>query len=221
MPNAYTTYLKEFGATSQSAPLTIGWARDSRDSMLAPNKGRLIRLNGELGAAGDTRYYRNSVQFQEYFPLGKKYTLAINAEFGYGKGLQGKTYPVFKNYYAGGLGSVRGFQQGSLGPKDYGCISSVWCPVGGSKKILLNSEFYVPFPGVGNDKTLRLYSFIDAGNVYDATEKIDLAQLRSSLGVGLSWVSPVGPLRFAIAKPIRKFEGDRMQSFQFQIGTSF
>jgi len=224
MPFAYSDYIVKFGETSQSVPLTIGWARDSRDSMLAPNKGRLIRLNGELGTAGDTRYYRNSVQFQEYFPLGKKYTFALNAEFGYGKGLEGKTYPVFKNYYAGGLGSVRGFQQGSLGTlktRDAGCTTSVWCPVGGSKKILLNSEFYVPFPGVGNDKTLRLYSFIDAGNVYDATEKIDLAQLRSSLGVGLSWVSPVGPLRFAIAKPIRKFEGDRMQSFQFQIGTSF
>jgi outer membrane protein insertion porin family len=133
--------------------------------------------------------------------------------------MSGKNYPVFKNYYAGGLGSVRGFQQGSLGPKDTGCVSSGWCPVGGSKKLLLNTEFYVPFPGVGNDRTLRLYSFIDAGNVFD--DSIDLDQLRSSFGVGLSWISPVGPLRFAMAKPIRKFEGDRMQSFQFQIGTSF
>ncbi len=221
IPNAYTSYLNEFGATSQSVPVTIGWARDSRDSMLAPNKGRLIRLNGEVGAGGDTRYYRNSVQFQEYFPLGKKYTFALNAEFGYGKGLEGKSYPVFKNYYAGGLGSVRGFQQGSLGPKDTGCTASGWCPIGGSKKILLNSEFYVPFPGVGNDKTLRLYSFIDAGNVFADNEKIEADQFRSSFGVGLSWVSPVGPLRFAMAKPIRKFDGDRMQSFQFQIGTSF
>ncbi len=220
-PNAYKNYADTFGSTSQSVPLTIGWARDSRDSMLAPNKGRLVRLNGEVGAGGDTRYYRNSAQFQEYFPLGKKYTIAFNAEFGYGKGLEGKPYPVFKNYYAGGLGSVRGFQQGSLGPKDEGCTVSGWCPIGGSKKVLLNSEFYVPFPGVGNDKTLRLYSFVDVGNVFAANEKIEADQFRSSLGLGLSWVSPVGPLRFAVAKPIRKFDGDRMQSFQFQIGTSF
>jgi outer membrane protein insertion porin family len=217
MPNAYTTYIKEFGATSQSIPLSVGWARDSRDSVLAPSKGRLVRLNGEVGV-GDLRYYRNNAQFQEFFPITKKYTLAINAEVGYGDGLSGKTYPVFKNYYAGGLGSVRGFQQGSLGPQDKGCISTVWCPVGGSKKILLNTEFYVPFPGVGNDRTLRLYSFADLGNVFDT---IELDELRSSFGVGLSWISPVGPLRFAVAKPIRKFEGDRMQSFQFQIGTSF
>jgi len=220
-PQKYQEYAKEFGATSQSVPVTVGWARDSRDSMLAPNKGRLTRLNGEVGVGGDTRYYRNSAQFQEYFPLGKKYTFAINAEFGYGRGLEGRSYPVFKNFYAGGLGSVRGFQQGSLGPQDSGCFTSGWCPIGGSKKILLNSEFYVPFPGVGNDKTLRLYSFIDAGNVFADSEKIEADKLRSSVGVGLSWVSPVGPLRFAMAKPIRKFEGDRMQSFQFQIGTSF
>jgi outer membrane protein insertion porin family len=218
IPNSYTTYIHEFGATSQSIPLGIGWARDSRDSLLAPSKGRLVKLNGEVGV-GDTRYYRNNVQFQEFFPIGKKYTFAVNAEFGYGEGLSGKNYPVFKNYYAGGLGSVRGFQQGSLGPKDYGCTNSSWCPVGGSKKVVLNTEFYVPFPGVGNDRTLRLYSFIDAGNVFDSS--IELEELRTSFGVGLSWISPVGPLRFAMAKPIRKFDGDRMQSFQFQIGTSF
>ena len=217
MPNAYTTYIKEFGATSQSIPLSVGWARDSRDSVLAPSKGRLVRLNGEVGV-GDLRYYRNNAQFQEFFPLGKKYTLAVNAEVGYGDGLNGKNFPVFKNYYAGGLGSVRGFQQGSLGPQDAGCTSTVWCPIGGSKKVLLNTEFYVPFPGVGNDRTLRLYSFVDVGNVFDT---IELDEMRSSFGLGLSWISPVGPLRFAVAKPIRKFEGDRMQSFQFQIGTSF
>ena len=217
MPNAYNTYIKEFGATSQSIPLSVGWARDSRDSVLAPSKGRLVRLNGEVGV-GDLRYYRNNAQFQEFFPLGKKYTLAVNAEVGYGDGLNGKNFPVFKNYYAGGLGSVRGFQQGSLGPQDTGCTSTVWCPIGGSKKVLLNTEFYVPFPGVGNDRTLRLYSFVDVGNVFDT---IELDEMRSSFGLGLSWISPVGPLRFAVAKPIRKFEGDRMQSFQFQIGTSF
>jgi len=218
IPTSYVSYINEFGTTSQSIPLGIGWARDSRDSLLAPSKGRLMKLNGEVGV-GDTRYYRNNAQFQEFFPIGKKYTFAVNAEFGYGEGLSGKNYPVFKNYYAGGLGSVRGFQQGSLGPKDYGCTSSTWCPVGGSKKVVLNTEFYVPFPGVGNDRTLRLYSFLDAGNVFDSS--IELEELRTSFGVGLSWISPVGPLRFAVAKPIRKFDGDRMQSFQFQIGTSF
>ena len=79
----------------------------------------------------------------------------------------------------------------------------------------------MPFPGVGTDKTLRLYTFFDLGNVYTDQEAIDLGQLRSSTGIGLSWISPVGPLRLAVARPVKQFDNDRIQSFQFQIGTSF
>jgi len=217
LPAAYSSYV---GNSISSVPLTVGWARDSRDSMLAPNKGKLFKLNSEVGAFGDTRYYKNSGQYQQYWPLTRKYTLAVNAELGLGAGLSGHTFPVFKNYYSGGLGSVRGFQQNSLQTenmyskyKDYS--------TGGAKKILLNTEFLMPFPGVGTDKTLRLFTFVDIGNVYSYQESIDLSQLRSSAGLGLSWVSPVGPLRFAFAKPIKRFDNDRMQTFQFQIGTAF
>jgi outer membrane protein insertion porin family len=133
-----------------------------------------------------------------------------------GKGLQGQPYPVFKNYYSGGLGSVRGFEQGTLGPRDVSGIV-----VGGAKKVTLNTEFLMPFPGAGNDRTLRLYGFYDMGNVFGEFDKIQLNQLRSSYGAGLSWVSPMGPLRFAWARPARSFTGDRIQRLQFQIGTSF
>jgi len=223
LPFAYQKFADDFGYTSNTVPLTVGWARDSRDSLLAPNKGRLLRLNSEVGVLGSTRYYRNSGQYQEYWPLTKKYTLAVNAELANGAGLGGKSYPVFKNYFSGGLGSVRGFQQGALRTTYAASLANSERPVGGATKILLNTEFLVPFPGVGTDKTLRLYGFIDIGNVYLAEEDIDLAELRSSGGIGLSWVSPVGPLRFAWAKPIKKFASDAatMQSFQFQIGTAF
>jgi outer membrane protein insertion porin family len=221
MPSAYTSVINEYGNSITSVPLTIGWARDSRDSMLAPNKGRLIRLNSEVGVGGDMRYYKNNAQIQEYWPLTKKYTLAVNAEFGYGSSYNNKTYPVFKNFYSGGLGSVRGYQQGRLSTDK--AYSDDTFAVGGAKKILLNTEFLVPFPGVGTDKTLRLFTFVDVGNVFLDSEDIDIAQLRSSAGVGLSWISPVGPLRFAWAKPLKKFANDetRMQPFQFQIGTAF
>jgi len=227
LPTAYQKFADDYGYTSNTVPLTIGWARDSRDSLLAPNKGRLTRLNSEIAPLGSTRYYRNSAQYQEFWPLTKKYTFALNAELASGSGLNGKSYPVFKNYFGGGLGSVRGFQQGSLRTTYAANLdaanSSSNRPAGGATKILLNTEFLMPFPGVGADKTLRLYTFVDIGNVYLADEKIDLAELRSSTGIGLSWVSPVGPLRFAWAKPIKKFASDAatMQSFQFQIGTAF
>ena len=219
LPTAYANsgYV---GSDVTSVPITVGWARDSRDSMLAPNKGKLIRLNSELGAFGDLHYYKNSGQYQQYWPLTRKYTLAVNAELGLGGGYKGKNFPIFKNYYSGGLGSVRGFMQNSLQTDNTYSLYQQYS-TGGAKKILLNTEFLMPFPGVGTDKTLRLFTFVDIGNVYTDEESIDIAQLRSSAGMGLSWISPVGPLRFAFAKPIKKFDNDRIQTFQFQIGTAF
>jgi outer membrane protein insertion porin family len=87
--------------------------------------------------------------------------------------------------------------------------------------VVLNTELLMPFPGAGNDRTLRLFGFVDVGNVYGEGQQFSLADLRASAGVGLSWISPVGPLRIAFAKPLRKKAGDKMQSIQFQIGTSF
>ena len=216
MPAAYLAYADRFGLTSSAIPLSIGWSRDSRDSAIAPNSGRYQRAAGEAGVGGDARYLRANYQFQQYFPLNKQYTLAFNGEAGWGKGLGDRPFPVFKNFYSGGLGSVRGFDQGTLGPRDVTGAS-----IGGPKKITVNAEVITPFPGAGNDRTLRLFGFVDAGNVFGENEKVRLSDLRASVGVGLSWISPIGPLRMAVAQPVRKFAGDRIQRLQFQIGTSF
>jgi outer membrane protein insertion porin family len=216
IPAAYLAYADRFGFTSSAIPLSIGWSRDNRDSAIAPTRGRYQRLAGEVGVAGDARYLRANYQFQQYVPLNKQFTLAFNGEGGWGEGLSGRPFPVFKNFYSGGLGSVRGFDQGTLGPRDV-----TGAAIGGPKKITLNAEFITPFPGAGNDRTLRLFGFVDAGNVYGEHEKIQFSDLRASTGIGLSWISPLGPLRLAVAQPIRKFAGDRIQRLQFQIGTSF
>jgi outer membrane protein insertion porin family len=169
-----------------------------------------------LGIAGDTRYVRGNYQFQQFIPLNRQYTLALNADLGWGKGVGGKPFPVFKNFFGGGLGSVRGFEQGTLGARD---VTGAF--IGGAKKVGFNAEILAPFPGAGNDRTLRMFGFVDVGNVYGETQKVDLGNLRASVGVGLSWLSPVGPLRIAFANPVRKFSGDKIQKVQFQIGTSF
>lgn len=216
MPAAYVAYAAQYGYTSTALPLTLGWSRDDRDSALVPNNGRYQRLNSEWGIAADSRYLRANYQYQQYIPLSKQYTLAFNGELGWGKGVSGRPFPVFKNFYSGGLGSVRGFEQGTLGPHDVtGNL------VGGPKKITLNAEIITPFPGAGNDRTLRMFGFVDAGNVFGQNEKMRVADLRASVGIGLSWISPLGPLRFAYANPVKKFAGDRIQKLQFQIGTSF
>ena len=216
LPNNYYLYREEFGAKSSSLPLTVGWQRDGRDSSLVPTSGRYQRLNGEWSVALDTKYARLNYQIQQWIPITKQFTLGLNGEFGYGRGLGGKPYPVFKNFYGGGLGSVRGFDQGSLGPVD---VTGAY--IGGNRRLNLNTEFYVPVPGAGNDRTLRLFAYLDAGNVWREKESMDFSSLRSSAGIGLSWISPVGPLKLSYGNPLRKFPEDRIQKFQFQIGTAF
>lgn len=216
IPAAYLSYANQFGYTSTSFPFTLGWSRDSRDSALVPNEGRYQRLSGELSLMGDAKYVKAGYQYQQYVPLSKKYTLAFNGEVGWGEGLGSRPFPVFKNYFSGGLGSVRGYDQGTLGPRD---ITGAY--VGGTRKFTFSTEFMTPFPGAGNDRTLRLFGFVDVGALYGEDEKISSDRLRYSTGVGLSWISPLGPLRFSYAAPLRKRPGDRTQRFQFQIGTSF
>jgi len=220
LPISYQNYIDQFGLSSLAVPFTLGWARDNRDSALVPTTGKLQRINAEWSFVGDVRYIRSTFLYQRYVALSKKYTLAANAELGVGLTPGGRPYPVFKNFYGGGLGSVRGFEQGSLGPRDISGAS-----VGGTSKLNVNFEMLAPFPGVGNDRTLRLFSFWDFGLVRGPDQGLainaDANNLRSSVGVGLSWISPVGPLRLAFAKPIKKSDNDRIQNMQFQIGTSF
>ena len=217
LPIEYQEYANKFGQISTALPLTVGWARDGRDSALVPTRGSLQRFNADVSVAGDVRYVRANYQFQQYFPLTKNYTFALNTDVGWGEGLKGQDYPLFKNFYVGGLGSVRGFEQSTLGPASK--TSGIY--LGGPKKLVFNAEFITPFPGAGNDKTLRLFAFTDIGRAFGQDEQMSLSDLRASAGLGLSWISPMGPLRFSLAKPVRQQTGDRIQRLQFQIGTSF
>lgn len=216
IPAAYLAHAMQFGKNSTAFPLSIGWAKDTRDSAIVPTKGQYQRITGELAILGDVKYLRGMYTLQHYIPLNKQYTLGLVADVGWGKGLGNSSYSVFKNFYAGGLGSVRGFDQGTLGPRD---VTGSY--IGGAKKVVLSAELTAPFPGIGNDRTLRMFGFVDAGNVYAENQKLDLGSLRASTGVGISWISPMGPLRFAVAKALRTEPGDKITKFQFQIGSAF
>ncbi len=216
IPLSYTLYVETFGQRSTSFPLTLGWTRDERDNPLVPTRGRYARVNLETSLIGDVKYLRSNFQVQQYLPLFSQFTLGLNAELGIGSGLGGKPYPIFKNFYGGGLGSVRVFEQSSLG-----LVDPTGAYIGGARRLNVNSELYVPVPGTGNDKSLRIFGFLDAGNVWGEGERIELDSLRVAAGIGVSWVSPVGPLRLSWGVPIRAFSNDRIQRFQFQIGTAF
>ena len=216
LPDSYFRYREQFGSSSTSVPLTIGWTRDQRDSALVPTEGRYQRVNVDLGIAGDQRYIRTNLQFQQYLTPIRRFTLGINAEFGYGKGLGGRPYPIFKNFFGGGLGTVRGFDQGSLGQVD-----NLGAYIGGNRRLNVNTELYLPVPGTGNDRTLRWFTYVDVGNVWAVGDTVDFDSLRASAGLGISWVSPVGPLKISYGAPIKKEPTDRIQRLQFQIGTAF
>ena len=220
-PRAYREYVDQFGANNQakttSIPLTVAWARDSRDSALAPTRGRFQRANLEVGAFADLQYYRATYQHQYFMPMFASSTLALNGEVNYGRGIGGKPYPVFKNFYAGGIGSVRGYRGSSLSVDPVAGED----PIGGQSRIIMNAELQFPMPGGGPDRTLRWFTFVDGGQVFREEENIGLGDLRYSYGLGLSWLSPVGPLKLSFGRPINDKPNDRLQTFQFQIGTGF
>jgi outer membrane protein insertion porin family len=214
-PDRYQRYVDAYGPSSWALIGQLGWLRDERDSPLTPTRGIYLGGNVEVTLpVGDLRFARANFDAQWYKPLTKDYTFALSASLGRGFQIGTDPYPIFKNYYAGGIGSVRGYEAASLGPRDKDNY-----PLGGQSKLVGSAEFLFPLPGAGNDQQVRMFTFIDAGNVWADT--IDLSDMRYSTGLGLNWLSPLGPLKLSVGFPINKQPGDRTQRFQFQIGTGF
>ncbi|MCL1619734.1 outer membrane protein assembly factor BamA [Ralstonia pseudosolanacearum] len=216
-PLVYQNYVAKNGRISNNFPMTIGWSKDQRDSALVPTRGRYQQANLEFGIpGGDLQYYRAYYQHQYFYPVSKSFTLAFNNEIGYGHGYGNKDFPVFKNYYAGGIGSVRGYETSTLGPRDANGVA-----IGGASKFVGNMEFIFPLPGSGVDRTVRLFTFFDYGNVFAEGQPFKVGDMRYSAGFGLSWLSPIGPLKISMGFPIKRKAEDQTQRFQFQIGTAF
>lgn len=216
-PQRYKDYVTKFGGSSHSLLGTAGWSDDKRDSLIYPTLGVYQRAVFELAVPGSTvNYYRATYQHQKFFPLMKRVSLMLNGEVSGAKSFGGKELPFFKNYYAGGIGSVRGFDSSSLGPRD-----DAGQVLGGNSRLVGNAEIFVPMPGTGLDKSIRLSAFVDAGNVWGYGTKMSLGDLRYSSGIALSWNSPVGPLKFSVAQPISKKPEDKTQMLQFQMGSVF
>ena len=227
-PQRYKDFVSTFcSAASETCgnitlPATAGWASDSKDSTLYPTKGALSRAGVEVALPGGSlHYYRATLQHQRYFPLSKELTLALNGELGYANGYSNQEVPFYKNFYAGGIGSVRGYDTASLGPRDTvnGVLSDE--RLGGNRRVIFNAELLFPMPGLGVDKSVRIGSFFDAGQVWAKGEQSSLSDLRASVGLAAVWTSPFGPLKFSIAQPFNTKEGDKLQRFQFQMGTAF
>jgi outer membrane protein insertion porin family len=214
-PLIYLDYVRTFGDHSDAILTTAGWTRDSRDSLIYPTKGTLQRASAEVGVPGGSlKYYKTQYQYQRYFPISRDYTLMLNGELGYGGGYQNTpALPFFKNFYMGGVNSLRGFRVFSVGPKDI-----QGNPRGGSHKMLGNAELFFPMPGLQGEKSVRMSTFADAGMV---GENFSPRDLRYSLGIGVLWVSPMGPLKISLGIPLKAQTGDHKQVLQFTFGGAF
>jgi outer membrane protein insertion porin family len=214
-PTSYLKFVESFGSYYSYGAATIGWASDSRDSLITPTSGTLKRASTEL-ADGDLKYYRVGYVHQWLTPLSRKLTFGLNAELGYADGRAGQPLPFFKSYYAGGPGSVRGYGPYSLGPR--GPLGEA---LGGKTKIITSAELLFPMPGAEQDRSLRLVAFVDAGQVYADNRDVRLGQMRSAAGLALNWSSPIGPLNLSYGRPLNDRPGDNIQRLQFTFGTMF
>jgi outer membrane protein insertion porin family len=214
-------FVARHGDTNNLAKLTLSWAKDTLDSTLVPSSGSIQRLTAEMVVPGsDIEYYKLTYLAGRYWPVTERTSFKLKGELGYG-GAYGDTeeLPFFKNYYAGGSSTVRGFKSRSLGPRDTLYPDD---PVGGNRRVLANMEYLFPMPGTPREeKSMRLSLFVDGGMVYGRGEDLDLGQLRYSSGLAFNWFSPVGPLSFSYAIPLNDKPEDKTENFQFTLGVPF
>lgn len=221
-PIYYKNYVQEYGSSNLSVPITASWASDNRDSYFMPTKGFFQKASVEVSVPGiDISYYRASYQAQYFTPVSSRLTLMLNGEYGQAGSLSEKNLPFYKNFYGGGIGSVRGYKTSSLGTPNTIVTSTDGNTyrLGGDRRIVLSSEML--WSPSGMDKSFRVGWFVDGGQVYAKDDKLTFNELRFATGVTAIWVSPIGPLKFSFGRPLNKKDGDKTEPFQFQMGTNF
>ena len=217
-PQRFIDYVNTVGYTTNDLSGTLGWSRDSRDSAINTREGMVQNASTEIAlpVSNGLRYYKLTYQQQWFHPVGREVTLMLKGDAGIGNGYGGKPLPFFKNFYAGGPGSVRGYAPMSIGPRDINNNA-----LGGTKRVVGNAELLFPMPGMSKEQSVRLSLFADVGAVYGQSDLPDTGGLRYSVGTALTWISPVGPLKISFGKPLKVHPSDNVQKFQFTLGNIF
>lgn len=227
-PAEITQYLQDEGNDYVNFKLTAGWSDNHLNRGFFPTKGYSQSASVEVGIPGsDLSYYKALYNAKWYQPLtdDRFWLVSLKGRLGYGGELGGNEYPFYKHFFAGGLKTVRGFEQNTLGPRD-----TLDDPFGGDILITGGAEFIFPMPFVKDKSSWRTLLFIDGGNVFDSNcssvstnceDGVKLDELRFSTGFGLSWLTPIGPLSVALAVPLNDEEGDDTEVFQFALGQTF
>ncbi|MCB1750341.1 MAG: outer membrane protein assembly factor BamA [Gammaproteobacteria bacterium] len=212
-------YQADNGEDSVSLRAGLSWSHDTRDSAVLPTEGGYQRVAGSFSLPGsDLEYYRLEYNNKYYIPLSKTFTLGMEADLGYGDAYGSTSkLPPWRNFFAGGRKTVRGFKDYSLGPRD-----SEDEPLGGNLKVVGNVEVLFPAPFKLMEKTVRIGLFVDAGNVYDITESsFDFGKIRYSTGISGFWLSPFGAFGVSFGFPLNAESDDETEIFQFAFGSAF
>jgi outer membrane protein insertion porin family len=213
-------FMEENGDHFLDLELVGSWIHDTRNSAIFPSRGGRQVFSLEINTPGsDLQYYRMKYRNTQYFPLTSNLTLMLNGVIGYGDGYgDDEQLPFFRNFYAGGIGTVRGFEENTLGPKD-----SEDDALGANAEIVGQMELLFPAFGEDFKDTVRAGWFLDAGNVFDieAGQDLEWDEIRVSTGLMLSWYSPIGALSFSVGYPVVEKDGDETEKFQFNIGSGF
>lgn len=209
------------------------WQKATLNHGLFPTAGGRYKIGASVAIPGsDLEFYRLTYSAERYFPLGRRFSIGLRTELGYG-GVYGDTeiYPFYEHFYAGGFGSVRGYEKSSLGPKvrDSSVGRPEGRPFGGNLLVEATAELIFPLPFGDRLRGVRSTYFIDAGNVFNTTcpEEsplclgFDVKEVRATTGIGVTWLSRMGPMSFALSLPLNEKPGDEVERFAFELGYSF
>ncbi|MDX1795319.1 MAG: outer membrane protein assembly factor BamA [Hydrogenovibrio sp.] len=214
-------YTGEYGSHFNSVRYSMGWSYDSKNSFYFPTEGQSTSVSGELTipTSSDVSFYKLYLDESAFFPLSDNFTFKLKGSAAYGAGYGSyKGLPFYENFYAGGIGSVRGYEPNSLGPRYDLATDGSDRPAGGNVKLVTNAELIFPMPFIEDSSNIRISLFADAGNVFNGTDNIKLKEFRASTGVAFAWITPVGPLAFSFARALNDQPGDKTQVFQFNLG---
>ena len=214
--------------------LTGSYVMSALNRGLLPNAGRSQSISMEMTLPGsDLEFFRVNYAGQVFFPLSRLFTLRLRADLGYGEAYgDTNVFPFYKHFYTGGMGSVRGYENNTLGPRGTPSPLDTYArfdPIGGNVLVEISAEILFPLPFVKDQQQIKSTLFIDAGNVFNTNcasisvvcNGIDDGELRYSAGVAVTWITGFAPLSFALSFPFNEKSGDESEAFQFEIGRTF
>ena len=234
-------FIEVNGPRSANLKANISWSRSTLNRGIFADRGTSQSIAAEVSVPGsDLQFYKFIYNGERYFPITNNWTLRLRTELGFGGGYgDTPSLPFYEHFYGGGFGSIRGFENSTLGPRSTPPLDSEGNPVyfrdrngdpfGGNLLVEATAELIFPMPFVDDNRQFRPAFFVDAGNVFNTNcPKVsvncfgfDADNFRYSVGVGVSWLSGMGPLTFSFAKPFQTQPYDEKEMFQFELGRTF